>query len=175
MISLLPITLDELKPLIAYAYAGDNDLIEKYQADTTRTYQQCVDFNFNEIAELSSAHKNVSIWEIWRDEGDLSNAIGYCVTINNEDQPGMLLSYSINKKYRDAEILTSWLMEVEEELGTPYYTGLWAKNTRAISFFEKNGFALLPASEREDYVYLVKNIELLDRKALLAASAITSD
>jgi RimJ/RimL family protein N-acetyltransferase len=166
VIELSSISLQELRPLIAYAYLEDNDLIERFQADTARTYDQCVEYNYKEIKahiEDPVFKGDVRLWKIEANSEGGHKAIGYCVTVENDDRPHMLLSYSINKAYRKAEYLVPWLQRVEEKLGVPYYTGLWNKNTRAINFFEKNGFKKFEAQDME-YSYLVKNPELLKIK-----------
>lgn len=173
-VTLSPITLNELRPLIAYAYLGDDDLIQKYQADTSRSYEECIDFNFNEIKGHIESKEPIEVY-LWK-INYYGITIGYCVTLSHDsDAPDMLLSYSINKDYRTAIVLLQWLQAIEQEIGIPYYTGLWSKNTRAIGFFEKNGFVRFDVPGREDYVYLVKNPELLDRKKLFAAGGVASD
>ncbi len=143
-LTLIPITLSELKPLIRYSYEGDTGLIEKYQADTTRTLEQCVDFNFEEICtHIKTVYNDqMKLWKIAiiNDEG-YKNVIGYCVTAEHENDIPKLFSFAINQKYRTKEILTDWLQAVEEKLKLPYHVILWNQNTRAINFFKKNNFS----------------------------------
>lgn len=160
-IQLIPVLINELKSLINFSYSGDGDLIASYQAQTTRTFEECVEFNYNEIASHlnSSIYKDdMQLWKITLTENNKTKDIGYCVTIISDPPPGMLFSFAFNMVYRKQAYLTQWLRRVEELLWQPYYTALWNKNTRAIDFFKKNGFEAIPSAEHP-FNYLVKGAD----------------
>ncbi len=140
-LKLIPISIGELKPLIRFSYEGDTDLIEKYQAGD-RCFEDCVEFNYEEIKNhLSDNYKDsMKLWRIGLDGGHEIHSIGYCVTVGKDESLKMLLSFAINIRYRKKELLIEWLKAIEKQIGEPYYTCLWNKNTRAIDFFKKNGF-----------------------------------
>lgn len=164
---LVPLSKSGLRHLIEYSYEGDTDLIDKYQAGN-RTFEECVEYNYNElVGYLTDPNFKGEIF-FWQIRTDSDHVVGYCVTIENDEKPHMLLSCAINKKYRTKEILTAWLEAVEEKLGVPYYIGLWEKNTRAIEFFLKNGFDAFESRD-ENYKYLVKKPELLNIEKLMAS------
>lgn len=144
-VKLIPTDIDSLLWLINFAYDGDNDLILNYQQGD-RTFEECVEFNFNEIRDNMESNvfkDDMKLWSIGMEEdGERGiTTIGYCVTVENEEQPHMLSSFAINSKYRSKEVLMKWLQAVEDKIGEGYYTAIWNKNTRAINFFKKNGFS----------------------------------
>lgn len=164
-ITLQPCSKEELHDLIKFSYQGDEDLISNYQA-ANRTFEECVDFNYNELINLAAKKDEPGEVFFWKIDME-GTIIGYCATIENEDKPHMLASCAIRKPYRWKEVLVDWLAAVEERLGTPYYIGLWNKNSRAINFFQKNGFTPVVSAEDPSYTYMVKGIELLNPEKLM--------
>lgn len=167
---LIAASKEELRDLIEFSYAGDADLIDLYQAGD-RTFEECVDYNYNELISLIEDKQSpgeIYLWKVAIDDGEAIVPVGYCATLENEDKPHMLLSCAIEKDFRNKEVLTGWLAAIEERVGVPYYIGLWDKNTRAIEFFQKNGFTAIQ-SPVESFKYLVKNPELLDITKLTAS------
>lgn len=166
-VQLIPANQSELRHLINFAYDGDTDLIEKYQAGD-RTFEECVDFNCDEIIQKMSDPVfagDMRIWKIMLQVGDEVGDIGYCVTVENEMAPHWLYSFAVNIKYRKREILQQWLSEIEKHIGQTYYAALWNVNTRAISFFSKNGFTAKKRKE-DIFTYLFKGYDLISKKEL---------
>lgn len=146
-LKLISLPIEHLKAHIHNAYREDDDLIEKYQVDITRTFDQCVDFNFEEIQKRKEEYGDKMqqfIVALQDEESSYHASIGYCVIAHPEDSNPMLFSFAIQKKWRTKEILQDWLKAIEEKLGPNYYTALWNQNTRAINFFKKNGFVAIP-------------------------------
>lgn len=166
-LKLIQASTNELYSLVSYAYAGDADLIDKFQAGE-RTYQECVDFNCNEILDRMSDpvfSGDMTIWKICLQSGDEIDDIGYCVTVKNDGNLHWLYSYAININYRKSVFLIDWLKAIENVLGLPYYTALWNKNTRAIDFFKKNGF-VEKATKDSSYKLLFKGYEMIPKQQI---------
>ncbi len=54
---------------------------------------------------------------------------------------GLLFSFCIHPKHRNAETAECFIKKIEDSLtDTDISVCLYSKNTRAISFFEKNGY-----------------------------------
>ena len=164
-VKLIPADHSQLFHLVYFAFDGDSDLIDKYQAEK-RTHAQLVNYVHSEITStmLNPVFKgDVHLYAIVIDE---ETAVGYCALIINEGKPHMLFSYGINIAYRKKEILTGWLKAVGEILGDTYYTCNWNENTRSIAFLEKNNFAILRNPEKP-FIYAVKGDPSLIKKHLL--------
>lgn len=126
----------DMQPLILRGFSGDEELLSHLHI-SPGSLDHCVRHTLNFVMD------NVDFYK-----GDLEcysvvfngNEIGYTIVIRNENAPNELYSFAIHINYRKKEILQAWLAEIEKIIGKPYFIVLWAKNTRAIDFFEKNGF-----------------------------------
>lgn len=63
-----------------------------------------------------------------------SNIIGFVYYFDN-----ILVSFGINKKYRNKEVLTDLFENIKEWLGGNFITFMWKRNQRAINWFKKCG------------------------------------
>lgn len=161
----MPITQQELLPLIYFSYLGDTDLIDKYQGGD-RTFEECVDFNYREIIEHMADKDfegNIRLYAISLQAGDEVDNIGYCVVAEKPTGPHMLMSFAFNIHYRKSVFLVDWLRKIQSLLGDTYYTALWNKNERAINFFVKNGFQQFDSPDKT-FKYLVKSPELINKQ-----------
>ncbi len=144
MIKLIPIDKTNIRYYIKLAFEGDKELLEKYHILAPSTLEECVKHTAESIEENEEHYKdNIEFYAVIL---DVETVIGYTIIIKNKKVPNELYSFAINVKYRQRDILEEWLRELAKKLGDNYYTVLWQKNTRAIDFFEKNGFIV----ERED-------------------------
>jgi hypothetical protein len=146
-ITLTPIALKDLKPLIQMAFRDDPLLLTKYSLlkteDHTPTLEESVDKNYETILEAYNDpvfKDDVNIYAIEISDKDYTRPIGFTVTITNAEAPHILLSFGINIMYRNLKNSTKWLMAVKGILGKYITTFLHVNNSRAIEFFEKNGF-----------------------------------
>lgn len=146
-ITLIPIPLKELKPLIKLAFQDDPALLTKYSvlktSNHTPTLEESVEKNYQEIlaAVNNPVFKDdINYYSIEISDTDYSRPIGFTVTITNAEAPHILLSFGINERYREKKNSTKWLMAVKGILGKYVTTFLHVNNARAIEFFEKNGF-----------------------------------
>lgn len=165
-ISLTPIPLKDLKPLIKMAFQDDPQLLTKYSllktSDHTPTLEESVDKNYETILEAvnNQVFKNdLNFYAINITDKDYSRPIGFTVTVTNEEPPHMLFSFGINILYRNKKNSTKWLQAVKELLGKYLCVPLHKNNQRAIEFFEKNGFSKKANEVDTDCVILISNFK----------------
>lgn len=141
---LTEITLEELRPYIAIAFNGDNELLNNLHISPGDLYH-CIDHTLSFIKQNADHYKeDIKFYVVKNWYGA---PIGYTVVIMNDPKPNELYSFGINIQHRTRENLQEWLSSVEKVLGKPYYIVLWSKNERAIKFFEKNDFLVQRSSK----------------------------
>src|SRR6185312_14058480 len=135
MVALEKIKIEELKDYVKLAFDGDAELLVSLHV-SPGDLDHCVDHTMSFISANADFYKDdIEFYKVMNDE----EPIGFTVIIKNEG-PNELYSFGINILHREKELLQEWLRKVKELLGIPYAMVLWSKNTRAINFFEKNGF-----------------------------------
>ena len=140
-VALRKVSLENIRALIEIAFFEDESLLSDLHIHPGGV-DECVDNTLGMIMENAAFYKDdISYHSIDVD----GYPRGYTVTIKNSKQPNELYSFGININYRTPEIKAEWLKCVKELLGD-YYIVLWAKNKRAIRFFEKNGLVILKNS-----------------------------
>ena len=140
---LKPIYIDELERLIRISYENDHDLFDKYHVKKFGLEQSisCTMEMIREMGEL----KDMRHYTVRYRGMD----IGYVSTFEN-----YLYSYAIAIPFRKKGILIKWWSCVEQLMGTPFITGLYNNNTRAIDFLIKNGMQIV--SKTEDKITFLK-------------------
>lgn len=135
-VTLVPVGLEEVEFLVSIAFNGDDKLLNEYHI-SPGTLDHCVKHTFGFI-ETNAGHYNddIKFYSVNYDK----QMIGYTVIVLNEKEPNELYSFGINKSHRTDEVREMWLEAVKEKLNNYFYVVLWAKNTRAINFFERHGF-----------------------------------
>lgn len=139
MITLKKIDIAEIEKYVAIGFEGDNELVEKYHF-SEKTLPETVDKNVSNINEMNKLYP----LECYSVEVE-GNPIGFTVLGKS-----LLYSFGINKNYRAKEILIEWVEEIKRRLEV-FIVCLYAENTRAINFFEKNGMQVV---ERNNNVTL---------------------
>lgn len=128
----------ELPVYVKLAFEGDEELLNDLHI-SPGSLDHCVNHTLGLVNGSADFYKDdIEYFKVSLND----ETIGYTIVIKNETRPNELYSFGINIKYRTKEILQSWLTEVEKILSKPYYIVLWSKNTRAINFFERNGFVV---------------------------------
>ena len=131
MLYLVPIALHETIPYMHLAFRDDPELNDYAEIKDIPTEQR-VRNNYENLAKLNL---DLQGWVIMLDE----SPIGFSVTC---EQPfPMLTSFGINVSYRKKDVLLEWLDNLNDILGDNWMVAMMACNTRAIRFFERNGFA----------------------------------
>jgi hypothetical protein len=150
MITVKKISKTEIPALIANAYQGDEDLLDKYYNLNRFNLDVKVDFpiavldTLDIIDEVSKVYK-LSYYKVIYQK----KPIGYFVTFD-----GFLHSFAINKKYRKREILIGWFEEVKKVLGKHFICMLYDVNTRAINHLQKQGMKIVHTDEEHRTVTL---------------------
>lgn len=132
---------------VKLAFDGDRELMDNYHI-SPGTLNHCVAHTM-EFIEQNADHYKDDI-EFYAVVYNVETVIGYTIIIRNATHPNELYSFGINVKYRQKDILMAWMDQVKEKIGEPFYIVLWSKNTRAINFFEKNGFLVQRTSKLLD-------------------------
>lgn len=137
-VSLVPIDKADMEHFVSLAFEGDDKLLEQYHV-SPGTLEHCVQHTMGFIEENVNHYKeDIKFFAVIVGEAE----VGYTIIIENENLPNELYSFGINKKYRSEEVKTEWLKKLTDIFKTPYYIVLWSKNSRAINFFERNGFVV---------------------------------
>ncbi len=135
---LAPTRLEEIRQYVENAFNGDINLLNTFHT-SPGTLQHCVENTMGLIKESADYYKDdMKFFAVVVD----GVPVGYTITVKNSQLPNELYSFGINISHRKKDILLAWLKAIEEKIGKPYYIVLWSKNTRAINFFERNGFAV---------------------------------
>lgn len=138
MIKLIKIDPIVLPHYVKLAFEGDDDLLTRYHI-SPGTLDHCSEHTLGFIRENADFYKkDIEFYAVVK---DVETPIGFTIVIRNEGR-NELYSFGIGVKYRNEENRKGWLKEVEETIGKNYYLVLWSKNTRAIEFFERNGFII---------------------------------
>lgn len=153
---LIRIELSDLKELITYSFSDDPELLSKYSHLDNPTLEECVDKNFRTIIEKGG---EVNCYAIFSTEE--GGNIGFTVTLTNPEIPHELVSFGIHKNFRTQKTVCKWLEEVTKLIGKYYYTALFTQNTRAIGFFQKNGFTKVEPQDDKSFVLLFRNYQAL--------------
>lgn len=135
---LAPTRLEEISQYVENAFNADINLLNIFHT-SPGTLQHCVENTMGLIKESADYYKDdMKFYAVVVD----GVPVGYTITVKNAELPNELYSFGININHRRKDILMAWLKAIEEKISKPYYIILWSKNTRAINFFERNGFAV---------------------------------
>lgn len=127
------------KQSIAIAFEGDKDIFIYCDPEfANSSLEQLVDSIYQKIADYPSYFKKCFFENLVVD----SNTVGFiCYT----KSPNMLVSFGVNINYRSKEILEDVFSVIKEKFDGDSFTSLmWARNTRAIKWLEKNGMKIEP-------------------------------
>ena len=147
MITIKKISKAEIPSLIATAYQGDSELLEKYHSGNMHgdvNFPIAVLSTLDTIDDVSKEYK-LSYYKVIYQK----KPIGYFVTFDN-----FLHSFGINIKYRNREVLTGWFESVKKVLGKNFMCMLYDINTRAINHLQKQGMKIVHRDEEYKTVTL---------------------
>lgn len=126
------INIDELKDYVYNAFIDDEELIEYFDKNANvKTTNEAIE---SVCEKIKSQYSDSAFF------GVEINGIkeGYFVFREN-----LLISFGMNKKYRNKEVLSEFWEEIKKHLGNSFQAALYSYNTRAISFLEKCGMKIL--------------------------------
>jgi hypothetical protein len=143
MVTLEPISIQELSPLVALAFRDDKDLLERYHVSPGEL-DHCVEHTMRFIEGNHDHFKDrMEIYRVLKHD----ETIGFTVLIRHHNGFDELYSFGINIASRKNYVLLPWLEAVKKKINCNFYIVLWAKNSRAIKFFERNSFNVLRNSK----------------------------
>ncbi len=135
------ISIDDLRPLVEYAFTGDRELIEKYHI-TGGSLKDCVDSTMEAIMDVNNVY-GLKCYDVYL----FADKIGYATF-----GPEFLHSFGINIKFRTKEILNDW-WKLMNKIMSDFFCTLHSKNTRAINFLKRQG--MIVHSEGENLINLI--------------------
>lgn len=126
---------EQLKPYIYLAFREDAEL-QRYHI-SPGSYRHMTVHNYDNIISYKDQYL-IECYKVVKCDSGVKHDIGFTVVVK---QPvPLLLSFGINVINRTKDVLLPWLEQIRELFGGVFAVGLWAKNERAINFFERNGF-----------------------------------
>lgn len=160
-INIVSVHYTDIEALMHIAFKDDPDLLSLY-TPAPETLEQCVARSYANVVEMftgevyKDSEKNAYAIELRHD--DVVRRIGFMVTAKTDDLPNELYSFGINIHYRSRTIVLKWLGIVHRMLGKTFWTSLYGRNSRAINFFERNGFKKIESESRQ-FVSLWSNFD----------------
>lgn len=144
------IAIAQLRSYVYLAFREDEEL-KKYHI-SPGSYRHMAMHNYQNILNYKDQY-DMECYKVVKEVEGVRHDIGFTVVIK---QPvPLLLSFGINVINRTKEIVTGWLEQMKGIFSEPYVVGLWEKNERAISFFEKNGFVIGDKSSVDNNNFVV--------------------
>ncbi len=126
------------------AFQDDEELLAKLTPVANDTLGHLVERCHENILEMFNgavyADSVKAAYRIELEDRDVKTIIGYMVTAKTQDVPNELYSFGINIHYRSRKIVLKWMEETKKLLGDSFWVSLYKQNSRAINFFERNGF-----------------------------------
>lgn len=151
------ITSRELRELyVKETFSGDKQLFEKYHIIKS-SEENCINDTISKIEESFDTDlvENYTFYGLKED----GNKIGYFTKFDKREDRyliEMLHSFGININHRNKKTMSRFMQILENFFDDRIIVGLYNKNTRAISFLEKNGFLI--SQREEEYLILSKRI-----------------
>ena len=151
------ITNKELRELYAKeTFEGDKELFEKFHI-LKSTEENCIKDTISKIEESydSDLVENYTFYGLKED----GKKVGYFTKFQKREGRylvDVLHSFGININHRNKKTFKRFMEILENFFEDRIIVGLYKKNTRAISFLEKNDFLII--QNEEEYLILSKKI-----------------
>lgn len=125
------------------AFDGDDE-IEKYcdPDNLNKTPIGVIDNTYEKLVEYQQYIDGV--FKVIEIEGDIAGFVYYADNV--------LISFGVNKKYRNQETLSSIFEDIKTWLGGDFITLMWERNKRAIDWLKRCGME----QEELDMINVVK-------------------
>lgn len=151
------ITSKELRELyVKETFEGDKELFEKFHIIKS-SEENCIKDTISKIEESydSDLVENYTFYGLKED----GKKVGYFTKFQKREGRylvDVLHSFGININHRNKKIFKRFMEILENFFEDRIIVGLYKKNTRAISFLEKNDFLII--QNEEEYLILSKKI-----------------
>jgi hypothetical protein len=133
MLELLKTNLTDLKKYIDIAFSEDKELIKYFDktAGVSDTSSMCGDV-WEKLKDYPTYFMHVYCYKVVLDK----EPIGFVFITK---APNLLVSFSINKKHRNKEVLKEYFDKICIELDNDFECMLYNENSRGINWLEKCG------------------------------------
>jgi len=138
------------------AFSGDKELFEKYHIIRS-TEDNCIKDTINKIEEFYDNISSSMSYKFYglKEDGKIVGYFTKC-EIKEGKYNEILHSFGININHRNKKTFKRFMEILENFFDDRIVVGLYKKNTRAISFLEKNNFLITQIED--DYLFLSKRI-----------------
>lgn len=136
-------------------FETDSELVDKWHICAPSDVNTCVRRTYYDLKNSPSL-KFYVIHCITEDTDEIAGFFG----TEHIDGVRFMTSFFIKPKYRNKETLSYFWDSVEDKTGMNFITAIYAHNTRAQRFLEKNNFKLirtLDVGEKSDALVFEKN------------------
>jgi TRAP-type uncharacterized transport system substrate-binding protein len=139
-----------------YKFKGDKELFEKYHIIRS-TEDNCIKDTINKIEEFYDNISSSMSYKFYglKEDGKIVGYFTKC-EIKEGKYNEILHSFGININHRNKKTFKRFMEILENFFDDRIVVGLYKKNTRAISFLEKNNFLITQIED--DYLFLSKRI-----------------
>jgi hypothetical protein len=136
-------------------FKNDAELFEKYHI-LKSTEENCIKDTISKIEEsyegVGTLIESYNFYGLKQDD----ERVGYFTKYETKDDVDVLHSFGININHRNKKTFKKFMDILENFFSDKIIVGLHNKNTRAITFLEKNDFLI--SQKTEDYLFLSKRI-----------------
>lgn len=143
MVKIKQISKNVIGQYVSIAFKDDTEL-SKYHILGGETIEKCVVDTVYRILDVSTQY-DLRFYKVMNNK----QPIGFFVLGDK-----FLFSFGINVKFRNKEVLTEWFAIVKKLLHNSFFSVMNDKNTRAISFLEKQGMKIKNRDEQNKTVTL---------------------
>lgn len=126
------IHIDELIGYVAGAFKGDDDIVFYY--DRNEKVKTVDDASNNVVEKIRKIYSGSELRGVQID----GERVGYFVFADE-----LLISFGMNKKYRNKEVLSEMWDEIKKELGATFQCLLYSYNVRGVEWLRKCGMDIL--------------------------------
>lgn len=127
----------DLHSSIGDAFREDDDLVHQYHVVAGTGLINCVKDTFEKIVEAEEL-LNLNHYRIMSEGVN----VGYVCVAFDFGGMNLLYSFGLGKKHRK-DYSGKFFSAIKVLMNGSFICGLWAKNTRAIKFLERNGMRVL--------------------------------
>jgi hypothetical protein len=148
MLQLKKCNVDDLKGYIDIAFKEDVDLFKYFDTSIqVSSTKEMVESVFIKVKDYYKFFLECTSFGVYSED----NPIGYFFILKN---PNLLVSFSINKEYRNSETLSSYFDLIKEQFKEDFSCFLYTHNKRAINWLKKCGMVESKEKFEIDFIKL---------------------
>jgi hypothetical protein len=137
MLKLLKTNLTDLKQYIDIAFNEDKELIKYFDKSASVSDTDGMSNNvWDKLKEYPTYFSHVYCYKVFLNK----EPIGFLFITK---APNLLVSFSINKKYRNKEVLKEYFDNICKELDNDFICMLFSENLRGINWLQKCGMKII--------------------------------